>query len=321
VLDRKTGTLEHRFFYELPNFLSPKDALVVNNTKVLPARFRGVRPDTQGRVEFVLLEDLGNHLWEGLLQITAKQRVGLKVQFQKPNGDLLNAVIERTAAQSEGGTTRLLFDQDPVLSGAGEMPLPSYIDQADLAKVTKSYQTQFAKVPGAAAAPTAGLHFTPGLMDTLRNRGVGWYETTLHVGVGTFRPVKCQNISEHKMHEEAFDISNEVANGLSFHRKNNGRVVAVGTTVVRTLESSAFTKNKTDYELRAGPGRTRIFLYPGAAEFHFVDRLITNFHLPKSTLLMLVCAFAGKDLVFKAYQEAIEKKYRFFSYGDAMLIL
>ncbi|MCM2278672.1 MAG: tRNA preQ1(34) S-adenosylmethionine ribosyltransferase-isomerase QueA [Oligoflexia bacterium] len=323
VLDRASGTIEHRFFRELPGFLDSRDLLVANNSRVLKARLLGhrLRPEQGmwipgGRVEFVLLEELGPRRWEGLFHASAKYVPGLRFEIPTPDGRGLRGELVRGVKDSPHGTVIAEFDRDPIESGAGELPLPHYIQRSPEALDEKSYQTLYAKVPGSAAAPTAGLHFTEAVLSELRERGVAWTEVTLNVGLGTFRPVKDPELAKHKMHEERYDVSPETAARVNAAKRAGNRIVAVGTTSVRTLESAW-----RGGELQAGPGRTSIFIRPGAHEFQVVDRLITNFHLPKSTLLMLVSAFAGHELVMRAYREAVEREYRFFSYGDAMLVL
>jgi S-adenosylmethionine:tRNA ribosyltransferase-isomerase len=321
VLHRAEQRWEHRKFSDLPEYLDKYDLLVANNTKVFKARLLGQRllPDGKlgGKVEFVMLEERGPRTWEGLFRASAKYVVGLQFRSPSPDGKGLIGTLVRGSAESPSGTVVAEFDRDPLEADAGELPLPKYIErekptEADLQR----YQTVYAKEQGSAAAPTAGLHFTQNVMNQLRVKNVGWTEVTLHVGVGTFRPVKTENIAEHVMHEEKFHISPEVAHEITDAKHQGRRIVAVGTTSVRTLESAW-----KDGALSSGTHRTQLFVRPGHHEFQVVDRMITNFHLPKSTLLMLVCAFAGRDFVLRAYEEAVCEKYRFFSYGDAMLIL
>ncbi|MCM2323732.1 MAG: tRNA preQ1(34) S-adenosylmethionine ribosyltransferase-isomerase QueA [Oligoflexia bacterium] len=323
VLDRVKGTIEHRIFRDLPDYLDARDLLVANNTRVLKARLLGHRLREErgewvpgGKVEFVLLEELAPRRWEGLFHASAKYNPGLRFEIPTADGRGLRGVLVRGVKDSPTGTVVAEFDRDPVESGAGEIPLPHYIERSPEALDETSYQTLYAKEPGSAAAPTAGLHFTPEVMARLRERGVEWREVTLRVGLGTFRPVKDPDISKHRMHEEAYEVPPETAEAVNQAKRAGKRIVAVGTTSVRTLESAW-----DGHGLRAGSGRTSIFIRPGAHEFRVVDRLLTNFHLPKSTLLMLVSAFAGHELVMKAYREAVAREYRFFSYGDAMLIV
>ena len=330
VIDRARGEFEHRHFRDLPEYLGRDDLIVVNNTRVLKARLLGHRVlpggGAGGKVEFVLLEERSPRVWEGLFHASAKYLPGLEFEIPSPDGRGLRGRLVRGSSESAHGTVVAEFDRDPVESGAGEVPLPKYIkrDRKTLvaSETTPSdtkdevdYQTAYAKYFGSAAAPTAGLHFTPELIQKLRAQGVGWEELTLHVGLGTFRPVKEENVSRHLMHEERYEVSAEAARHISESKRSGHRLVAVGTTSVRTLESAW-----GDGGLQAGVGRTSLFIRPGTYQFKAVDRLITNFHLPKSSLLMLVCAFAGRELVMRGYEEAVRERYRFFSYGDAMLI-
>jgi S-adenosylmethionine:tRNA ribosyltransferase-isomerase len=324
VVDRSSGKLEHRRFTDLPDYLDAKDLIVANNTRVLKARLLGrrIREDDKhlepgGKIEFVLLEELKPRVWEGMFHAAAKHRPGVRFEIATPDGQGLRGTLLRGASDSPHGTVIAEFDRDPVESGAGEIPLPKYIrrPQEPTAQDQSDYQTVYAKQPGSAAAPTAGLHFTSHILERLRSRGCEWREVTLHVGLGTFRPVKDKDIRKHVMHEERYEISAETASAVNAAKSGRRRVLAVGTTSVRTLESAW-----KDGTLRAGPGRTAAFFYPGY-QFKAVDRLITNFHLPRSTLLMLVSAFAGRELTLRAYEEAVRERYRFFSYGDAMLVL
>lgn len=335
VVDRKTGRLEHRIFRDLPGYFGEDDHFVANNTRVIPARLLGVRLREErgawvrgGKLEFVLLEELAPRTWEGLMHASAKYVRGLRFEIPTPDGRGVFGTVVRGVKESPHGTVVVEFDRDPVESGAGEMPLPHYIRRPDAgtwgegnanAQDLEDYQTVYAREPGSAAAPTAGLHFTNEVRSRLRERGSSWDEVTLHVGLGTFRPVKVEDIRDHAMHEERYEISAATAESVNRAKLEGRRIVAVGTTTVRTLESAW-----QDGALRAGRGRTSIFIYPGAPGFQgfqAVDRLITNFHLPGSTLLMLVSAFAGRELMLEAYREAVKREYRFFSYGDAMLIL
>ncbi len=323
VIDRKKGTWEHRVFRDLPEFLNSSDLIVANNTHVIKARLLGQRVRLEGgqrilggRVEFVLLEAKGVRTWEGLMHASAKYVPGLMFQVPSPTGEITGTVVQGSS-ESSSGTVVVEFDRDPVQVGAGQLPLPHYIERSAQQADDQNYQTIYSKVQGSAAAPTAGLHFTEKVLSDLRQKGVEWKEVTLHVGLGTFRPVKTQNIFDHVMHEERFEISEQVGRSVSEWKNLGNRVLAIGTTSVRTLESAWVPQ----MGLRAGPGRTSIFIHPGGHPFQVVDRLLTNFHLPKSTLLMLVSAFAGRELVLAAYREAVREGYRFFSYGDAMLIL
>ena len=321
VIHRRENRWEHRRFSDLPLFLDSQDLLVANNTRVLKARLLGNRllPDGKlgGRVEFVLLEELGARTWEGLFHASAKYLPGLEFRVPTPDGRGIRGKLIRGSGESPSGTVVAEFDRDPIEADAGEIPLPKYIEREKPTDADQErYQTVYAKEQGSAAAPTAGLHFTPQVMAKLKERGVGWAEVTLHVGVGTFRPVKTEDISAHVMHEERYRIESSVAREITDAKASGRRIVAVGTTSVRTLESAW-----RDGAIQPGTHRTRMFIRPGHHEFRVVDRMITNFHLPKSTLLMLVCTFAGRDLMLRVYEEAVKEKYRFFSYGDAMLIL
>lgn len=312
VLNRKTGEINHLHFYEIKKFLNPGDCLVVNNTRVIPARLLGVREDTKGKIEFVLLKKHDTDVWEVMLKPGKRAKVGTKFVF---GDNLLKAEVLEVI---EGGNRLVRFYYDgifeEVLDKIGIIPLPPYITEKLNDK--ERYQTVYSKYNGSAAAPTAGLHFTRELIEELKNYGVQFAELTLHVGIGTFRPVKTENIEEHHMHSEYFKINKETCDIINNTRKNGGRVIAVGTTSCRVLESVA----EEDGTVNPKEGETDIFIYPGY-KFKAIDGLITNFHLPESTLLMLVCAFAGKDKIFAAYKEAIEREYRFFSFGDAMLII
>ncbi|OFZ55494.1 MAG: tRNA preQ1(34) S-adenosylmethionine ribosyltransferase-isomerase QueA [Bdellovibrionales bacterium RIFOXYC1_FULL_54_43] len=331
VVDRARGVWEHRSFRDFPSYFDSNDLLVANNTKVMKARLLGRRlkqdpghlyPVKGGKVEFVLLEKIaghGPHVWEGLFRASARYNPGLRFEIITPDGQCLRGVLVRGSSESPHGTVWAEFDRDPVESGAGEIPLPHYISRGSTKTDEAGYQTVYAKHIGSAAAPTAGLHFTNEIMRALAERSVSWAEVTLHVGLGTFRPVKSNDIRDHVMHEERYEISSEVAGSVRRAKADGKRVVAIGTTSVRTLESAWKPRG-----LEPGVGRTSLFIWPGRPgghPFHVVDRMLTNFHLPRSTLLMLVCAFAGRDLILAAYREAVAQEYRFFSYGDAMLIL
>ena len=320
VVHRKSGQLEHRHFSELPSFLDAQDLLVANNSKVLKARLLGQRLSPEGvlggRVEFVMLERLGPNIWEGLFHASAKYVPGFRFEIPTPDGKGLRGVLLKGVADSPHGTVVAEFEREPEESGAGELPLPKYIKRRPEAGDQATYQTHYAKESGSAAAPTAGLHFTPEVLAAVTARGARWQEATLHVGLGTFRPVKDPDLSRHKMHEERYWLSDATARSVNEAKSNGNRILAVGTTSVRTLESAWHNG-----AVLSGAGRTSLFIRPGHFEFHVVDRLLTNFHLPRSTLLMLVSAFAGSELVRKAYREAVKERYRFFSYGDAMLVL
>ena len=309
-LDKQTGAVEHRHFYDLPDLLREGDCLVLNNSRVLPARLIGIRP-TGGAVELVLLRDLGGNRWECLSRPGRKTKPGQRILFGEGE---LQAVVEETVS---GGNRIVRFDYEgiflEVLERLGRMPLPPYIRQE--LKDPERYQTVYSKELGSAAAPTAGLHFTKELLETVRNKGVLTEFVTLHVGLGTFRPVKEEEIEDHEMHSEYCIIPPETAEAVNRTRKNGGRIIAVGTTSCRTLESFA----KEDGTLEASSGWTNIFIYPGY-RFKCIDALITNFHLPESTLIMLVSALAGRENILNAYRIAVSEKYRFFSFGDAMMI-
>ncbi len=310
VLDRSKETIEHRKFKDIVEYLKPGDVLVRNNTKVIPARLYG-RKETGAHVEFLLLNNIEGDIWECIVRPGNKLHVGAKVIF----GDgLLKAEVLETM---EGGTRKVKFSYDgifnEILDKIGLMPLPPYIHEA--LKDNDRYQTVYAKYEGSAAAPTAGLHFTEELLQELQNMGVEIANVTLHVGIGTFRPVKEENVEEHKMHTEHFYIKKEDVEKINNAKKEGRRVIAVGTTSCRVLETIA-DENGFVKETEEDTG---IFIYPGY-KFKCLDGLITNFHLPQSTLLMLVSALAGKDYIMRAYKEAVKEKYRFFSFGDAMFI-
>lgn len=312
VVHRGGGALEHRHFRDLQEYLRPGDALVVNETRVLPARLLGQREGSGGAIEVLLLKRLDRDRWETLVKPGKKARPGQRIRF----GDgLLTATVEETT--EVGGriisfTYQGVFEE--ILDRLGQMPLPPYIHE-QLADPER-YQTVYARERGSAAAPTAGLHFTPELLARIQSMGVEVHKVLLHVGLGTFRPVQAENVLEHKMHSEFYQVTEETAAALNRIRAAGGRVVAVGTTSVRTLE----TVTASDGTVQSGQGWTDIFLYPGY-RFRVVDAMVTNFHLPKSTLLMLVSAFCTRELMLEAYETAVRERYRFFSFGDAMLIL
>ena len=312
VMDRFTGKMEHRHFYDIVDYLRPGDLLVINDSRVLPARLYGYKEDTGAHMELLLLEQKENMVWECLAKPGKKAKPGVKLIFG--DGLLVGEVVE----VKEDGNRMVKFTCDDnfysVLDQIGQMPLPPYITEKLQDK--ERYQTVYSKELGSAAAPTAGLHFTPELMDKIRAMGVDFASVTLHVGLGTFRPVKAQEVTEHKMHSEHCLLPKETAEKILKTKANGGRVIAVGTTSCRTLESVAtFTGQIQPWE-----GYTDIFIYPGY-EFKVLDGLITNFHLPESTLIMLVSAFAGQEHILHAYEEAVKLEYRFFSFGDACLFL
>ncbi|MBR2797868.1 MAG: tRNA preQ1(34) S-adenosylmethionine ribosyltransferase-isomerase QueA [Clostridia bacterium] len=309
VIHRDTGDIEHKHFYDIIDYLNPGDCLVINETKVIPARLYGERP-TGGAVEVLLLKQLGPKRWETLVRPGRKLKPGAEVSFG--DGRLKCRVMETTDVGGRIVEFECEGSFEAALDALGEMPLPPYIHEK-LADRDR-YQTVYAKQDGSAAAPTAGLHFTPQLMDRIRDKGVDIVPVLLHVGLGTFRPVKVENIEEHEMHSEYFEVTQDAADRVNAARQRGGRIIAVGTTSVRTLESAA-----EDGRLVAKRGDTNIFIKPGY-RFQLVDALITNFHLPGSTLIMLVSALWDRERVLAAYKTAVEDEYRFFSFGDAMLI-
>lgn len=311
VLDRETGKIKHRQFYQLADMLTEKDCLILNNSKVLPARIYGVKEETGAVVEFLLLKNLGEDIWETLAGPGKRAKTGSRFSFGE--GRLLGEVVK----VQEDGNRQVKFTYQgmfyPLLDEIGQMPLPPYIKETLTDK--SRYQTVYAKEIGSAAAPTAGLHFTEELLTALKEKGVGIGYVTLHVGLGTFRPVNEERITDHKMHSEHYHVPAETAKLIMETRKNGGRVIAVGTTSCRTIESAT----NTDGVITENEGDTEIFIYPGY-RFRGIDCLVTNFHLPESTLIMLVSALAGREHVLRAYEEAIKEEYRFFSFGDAMFI-
>lgn len=311
VLDRQTGDVEHRHFTDILEYLHPGDCLVINNTKVIPARLFGVKEDTQAKIEVLLLKRKENDIWETLVKPGKKAKPGTKLVF----GDgLLTAEVVDVV---EEGNRLIQFHYDgifeEILDQLGQMPLPPYITHQ--LKDKNRYQTVYAKYDGSAAAPTAGLHFTKELLQKVKDMGVDIAEVTLHVGLGTFRPVKVDNVLDHHMHSEFYMVSQEAADKINRAKENGHRVIAVGTTSTRTLEAAADENGR----LHETSGWTEIFIYPGY-QFKVIDALITNFHLPQSTLVMLVSALAGREHVLHAYEIAVKERYRFFSFGDAMLI-
>ena len=311
TLDRATGAVEHHHFYELPDFLNPGDCLILNNSRVLPARLLGQRLPGGGACEILLLIDRGDKVWECLVRPGKKLRPGARVSFG--NGELTAEIV----GEVEGGNRLVRFDYEgiflEVLERLGKMPLPPYIKEE--LQDQERYQTVYSKVLGSAAAPTAGLHFTPELLEKIASKGIGIGYVTLHVGLGTFRPVKEEEITDHEMHSEFCTIPQETADLINRTKAGGGRCICVGTTSCRTLESWA----AEDGHMEAKAGWTNIYIYPG---YHFkvMDGLVTNFHLPESTLIMLVSAFAGREHVLAAYAEAVKERYRFFSFGDAMFL-
>lgn len=312
VLDKETGEYSHHVFREITEFLKPGDCLVLNNTKVIPARLFGEKEGTQAKIEILLLKRKENDVWETLVKPGKKAKVGTKIIFG--GGLLVGEVIDIV----EEGNRLIQFTYEgifeEILDQLGQMPLPPYITHQ--LKDKNRYQTVYAKYDGSAAAPTAGLHFTPELLQQVKDMGVDIAEVTLHVGLGTFRPVKVDNILEHHMHSEFYMVTQEAADKINNAKKSGHRVICVGTTSCRTIESAADENGM----LKESSGWTEIFIYPGY-KFKVLDCLITNFHLPESTLLMLVSALAGREHVLAAYEEAVKEGYRFFSFGDAMMIL
>ena len=311
VLDRKTGEIEHHIFKEVIDYLNPGDCLVVNNTKVIPARLFGSKEGTEAKIEILLLKRKENDVWETLVKPGKKAKPGTIISFG--DGLLTGEVIDVV----EEGNRLIKFTYDgifeEILDQLGQMPLPPYITHQ--LKDKNRYQTVYAKHDGSAAAPTAGLHFTPELLEAIKAKGVNIAHVTLHVGLGTFRPVKVDDVEKHHMHSEFYIVEEDQAKLINDTKKNGGRVISVGTTSCRTLESAA----GEDGIVKAGSGWTELFIYPGY-KFKAIDGLITNFHLPESTLLMLVSALAGKEHIMTAYEEAVKERYRFFSFGDAMMI-
>ena len=310
VLDRKTGKVEHKVFHDIIDYLESGDTLVLNNTKVIPARIFGHRENKEEVIEVLLVKDYGNDRWEALVKPGRKLKVGTVIKFS----DRLKAVVEDIL---EEGERVIKFEYDgifnEILDEIGIMPLPPYITEK--LEDRDRYQTVYSKIRGSAAAPTAGLHFTKELLNKIEEKGVNIVYVTLHVGIGTFRPVKVENVLEHKMHSEYYEISELAASVINETKKRGNKVICVGTTSCRTLESAT----GEDGIVKAEKKDTDIFIYPGY-KFKVVDNLITNFHLPESTLIMLVSALAGKDNIMNAYSQAVKEKYRFFSFGDAMYI-
>jgi S-adenosylmethionine:tRNA ribosyltransferase-isomerase len=330
VLHRFSGQIEHRHFHELPKYLRAGDVLVLNNSRVIPARLRGTNARSGGQFEVLLVEEMAVNDWWVMLRPGKRARVGTRIVFRDTEGR--TTTVQATVVDTnEEGHRRLRFaggmDVAGMLEKLGEMPLPPYINRSDASHVEEDrrrYQTVFAQSPGSVAAPTAGLHFTESLLDEIRARGVQVCFVTLHVGLGTFAPVKAETPSAHIMHEERFELGREAAGVINAAKGEGRRVIAVGTTSLRVLESVA--RESAPNAIGAGAGRTRIFIHP-PFDFKITDAMLTNFHLPRSTLLMLASAFAapnqtrGRDLILSAYAAAIRERYRFFSYGDAMLLL
>jgi S-adenosylmethionine:tRNA ribosyltransferase-isomerase len=310
VLHPKDHTIEHYRFHQLGEFLEKGDVLIFNDTRVIPARLIGARENTGGKVEIFLLRQMDKHQWEALVKPGKKVRVGSIIRFSE---ELACEIIDHT--DFGGRIVRFIYDGvfEEILDRLGSMPLPPYIHEK--LEDQERYQTIYSRVKGSAAAPTAGLHFTERLMEQLRSKGIQFGFITLHVGLGTFRPVHVETIEDHVMHREFYSVPAETAKLIQRARNDGRRVVAVGTTSIRTLEASAMRTGNVE----AGSGWTDIFIYPGY-QFNVVDAVVTNFHLPKSTLIMLISAFAGREFTLAAYRTAVEEQYRFFSFGDAMLI-
>lgn len=321
VLDRKTDTIEHRHFYDILDYLEPGDCLVMNDSKVIPARLYGIKEETGAHVEFLLIRRIEGDVWETMVRPGRRLKPGDAVCFSEEEGHRLRAEI---TGYSEDGTRTVRFEYDGIfmerLEEIGSMPLPPYIERETDPEDREDYQTVYCREEGSVAAPTAGLHFTKDLLAKAEEKGVKLAFLTLHVGIGTFRPVKVENVEEHHMHFEEYSVSEEAARLINETKAAGGRVISVGTTSTRTMESAARLNEDTGrYEIVPGAGSTDIFIYPGY-RFRIVDALITNFHLPKSTLVMLVSALYDREHILAAYKEAVEQEYRFFSYGDAMLI-
>lgn len=312
VLDRQSGAVSHHVFTEAADYLQKGDCLVINDTKVIPARLIGSKVGTDAKIEILLLKRKEDHIWETLVKPGKKVRPGTKISFG--DGILVGEVLEIV----EEGNRLVRFSYEgifeEILDQLGQMPLPPYITHQ--LQERERYNTVYAVHDGSAAAPTAGLHFTQELLQEIEEKGVDIARVTLHVGLGTFRPVKVEEITDHHMHSEFYQISEEAAEKINRAKAGSGRIICVGTTSCRTIESAADENG----QIRAGSGWTEIFIYPGY-RFKVLDGLITNFHLPESTLIMLVSALAGREHVMKAYEEAVEKRYRFFSFGDAMLVI
>jgi len=312
VLNRETGAVEHKIFSDVIDYLNEGDCLVINNTRVIPARLIGEKEGTGGKVEVLLLKRRANDVWETLVKPGKKLRPGARVIFG--DGRLKAEILE--IAEEGNRLVRFYYEGifEEILDSLGEMPLPPYITHKLEDK--EMYQTVYAKYDGSAAAPTAGLHFTKELLSKIEEKGIKIASITLHVGLGTFRPVKVDDVNNHHMHTEWYEVNAEAADIINETKRNGGRVICVGTTSCRTIESVA---DENGY-MKAKTGETDIFIYPGY-KFKVMDGLITNFHLPESTLVMLVSAFAGKENVLAAYETAVKEKYRFFSFGDAMLLI
>lgn len=316
VLDKTTGKIEHRVFKDVIEYLTPNDCLVINETRVIPARIYGTKKDTESKVEILLLKDMGDNKWEVLVKPGKKCRVGSELEFgKKEDGTALLYATVLDVLEDGNRIVELKYTGilNEILDEIGVMPLPPYIHEKLQEK--ERYQTVYSRVEGSSAAPTAGLHFTKDLLKEIEQMGVRIAKVTLHVGLGTFRPVKEENIEDHKMHSEYYEIGKEACDIINETKAKGGRVFCVGTTSCRTVESAA---DENGY-LKPQSGNTEIFIYPGY-KFKVLDNLITNFHLPESTLLMLISALANREMIIGTYKVAVKEKYRFFSFGDAMLI-
>lgn len=318
VMNRENGSIEHKHFYDILDYLNEGDCLILNNSKVLPARLFGEKEGTGAKIEFLLIKRLEGDRWETMVRPGKRLKPGDAVKFS----DNFRAEI---VDYGPDGTRIVDFDYEGIfmerLEELGKMPLPPYIERESTLEDKDMYQTVYCKEEGSVAAPTAGLHFTDQLLEKAEEKGVKLAYVTLHVGIGTFRPVKCENVEDHSMHFEEYYIDEENAAKINDAIKEGGRIVSVGTTSTRTVESAAyFDENEGRYLVAAGSGNTNIFIYPGY-EFKIIDALITNFHLPKSTLLMLISALYDREKILEAYDVAVKEKYRFFSYGDACLII
>ncbi|MDD4565199.1 MAG: tRNA preQ1(34) S-adenosylmethionine ribosyltransferase-isomerase QueA [Eubacteriales bacterium] len=315
IVDRKTGTTQHKHFYNILDYLNTGDCLIMNNSKVIPARLFGIKEKTGARVEFLLIKRIKNNIWETMVRPGKRLNIGDRISFAK-DGSLSAEILEHC----EGGTRIVSFQHEgdflDLLDRIGKIPLPPYIGRESNEEDKTRYQTVYCREEGSVAAPTAGLHYTEELIEKIIEKGVKIAYVTLHVGIGTFRPVKCDQIEEHRMHFEEYEIDQANALLINQTKKSGGRIISVGTTSTRTVESAASDQGI----VQAGRGNTDIFIYPGY-RFKIIDSLITNFHLPKSTLLMLVSALYNREHILAVYKEAVEQRYRFFSYGDAMLIL
>ncbi|MFH0772209.1 MAG: tRNA preQ1(34) S-adenosylmethionine ribosyltransferase-isomerase QueA [Candidatus Omnitrophota bacterium] len=318
VIDKIQKKIEHKNFFDIVDYMGPSDCLVINDTKVTKARLRGKREDTGAAAEFLLLEKLSDKLYKCLVGTSTKIRIGMRFVFAQGR---LTAIIRADA----GGIRLVEFDAkegffSELLEEIGEIPLPPYIKRGPEELDEERYQTVYAKKSGAIAAPTAGLHFTPEVLERAKNKGVCIEAVTLHVGYGTFKPVEIEDINRHKLDAESFEIKEDAAKRINYIKERGGKIFAVGTTVCRVLEYQSRLVKGSKNKVEKGRGWTNLFVYP-PYNFKFVDALITNFHLPRTTLIMLVAAFCGKDFLFEAYSQAVKERYRFYSYGDSMLIM